>query len=227
MSINYAATPTIRQDAALAAEWEPRLTLPDYDRFAQAGMVMTEKQGGSDLRANTTVAEPVGRRLVRAHRAQVVLHAPGVRGVPHARAGPGRDHLLRRRAAAPGLSPPAPEGQARRALPGLQRGRVRPPSRSHPGRGGPRHGVHDRADHLDPDRHDGRRRRNDAATAERGGLAHPPPERVRRAARVAARDGERARGPRARGGGRRGRLVPGRARLRRGRPHASGAWRWR
>ena len=47
MSINYAATPTIRQDAALAAEWEPRLTLPDYDRFAQAGMVMTEKQGSS------------------------------------------------------------------------------------------------------------------------------------------------------------------------------------
>ncbi len=60
LAINYAATPTMRQDAALAAEWEPRLTLPDYDRFAQAGMVMTEKQGGSDLRANTTVAEPVG-----------------------------------------------------------------------------------------------------------------------------------------------------------------------
>jgi putative acyl-CoA dehydrogenase len=60
MSINYAATPTIRQDPALAAEWEPRLTLPDYDNFAQAGMVMTEKQGGSDLRANTTVADPVG-----------------------------------------------------------------------------------------------------------------------------------------------------------------------
>jgi len=60
MSINYAATPTIRQDAALAAQWKPRLTLPDFDRFAQAGMVMTEKQGGSDLRANSTVAEPVG-----------------------------------------------------------------------------------------------------------------------------------------------------------------------
>ncbi len=60
MSINYAAVPTMRQDPALAAEWEPRLTLPDYDRFAQAGMVMTEKQGGSDLRANSTVAEPVG-----------------------------------------------------------------------------------------------------------------------------------------------------------------------
>jgi putative acyl-CoA dehydrogenase len=60
MSINYAAVPTMRQDAALAAEWEPRLTLPDYDAFAQAGMVMTEKQGGSDLRANSTVAEPIG-----------------------------------------------------------------------------------------------------------------------------------------------------------------------
>jgi putative acyl-CoA dehydrogenase len=60
MAINYAATPTIRQDPALAAEYEPGLTLPDYDRYTQAGMVMTEKQGGSDLRANTTVAEPVG-----------------------------------------------------------------------------------------------------------------------------------------------------------------------
>ncbi|MDX6667914.1 MAG: putative acyl-CoA dehydrogenase [Solirubrobacteraceae bacterium] len=60
MAINYAAVPTMRQDTDLAAEWEPRLTLPDYERFAQAGMVMTEKQGGSDLRANTTVAEPVG-----------------------------------------------------------------------------------------------------------------------------------------------------------------------
>ncbi|HEY1834765.1 MAG TPA: acyl-CoA dehydrogenase family protein [Solirubrobacteraceae bacterium] len=60
MSINYAAVPTMRQDAELAREWETRLTLPDYDSFAQAGMVMTEKQGGSDLRANSTVAEPVG-----------------------------------------------------------------------------------------------------------------------------------------------------------------------
>ena len=60
MSINYAAVPTMRQDAALASEWEQRLTLPDYDAFAQAGMVMTEKQGGSDLRANSTIAEPIG-----------------------------------------------------------------------------------------------------------------------------------------------------------------------
>ena len=60
MSINYAAVPTMRQDPAFAAEWEQRLTLPDYDTFAQAGMVFTEKQGGSDLRANSTIAEPIG-----------------------------------------------------------------------------------------------------------------------------------------------------------------------
>src|SRR5258708_33130589 len=57
---NYAAVPTMRPYLSLAGEWETRLTLPDYDRFAQAGMVMTEKQGGSDLRANTTVAESIG-----------------------------------------------------------------------------------------------------------------------------------------------------------------------
>ena len=44
----------------LAAEWEPRLTLPDYERGALCGMAMTEKQGGSDVRANTTRAEPAG-----------------------------------------------------------------------------------------------------------------------------------------------------------------------
>ena len=59
-AINYAAVPTMRQDPALSAEWEQRLSLPDYDRFAQAGMAFTEKQGGSDLRANSTVAEAVG-----------------------------------------------------------------------------------------------------------------------------------------------------------------------
>ncbi|HUA12274.1 MAG TPA: acyl-CoA dehydrogenase family protein [Solirubrobacteraceae bacterium] len=59
-SINYAAVPTMRQDRSLAAAWEERLTLSDYDRFAQAGMAFTEKQGGSDLRANTTYAEVAG-----------------------------------------------------------------------------------------------------------------------------------------------------------------------
>src|SRR3954466_5976375 len=59
-SNNYAAVATLPHDPAVAAEWEPRVTLPDYDRYVQAGMVMTEKQGGSDLRANSTQAVPQG-----------------------------------------------------------------------------------------------------------------------------------------------------------------------
>ena len=60
ISINYAAVPTLRQSPELAAEYEERAARADYGSYAQAGMVMTEKQGGSDLRANSTVAEPAG-----------------------------------------------------------------------------------------------------------------------------------------------------------------------
>jgi putative acyl-CoA dehydrogenase len=58
VSMTYAAIPALRENAELAAEWEPRLTRPSYDDGALAGMAMTEKQGGSDVRANTTRAEP-------------------------------------------------------------------------------------------------------------------------------------------------------------------------
>jgi putative acyl-CoA dehydrogenase len=60
VSMTYAAIPPLRQNAELAAEWEPRLTRPSYADGALAGMAMTEKQGGSDVRANTTRAEPQG-----------------------------------------------------------------------------------------------------------------------------------------------------------------------
>jgi putative acyl-CoA dehydrogenase len=60
VSMTYAVIPALREQPDLAAEWEPRLTKPDYDQGALAGMAMTEKQGGSDVRANSTVAEPVG-----------------------------------------------------------------------------------------------------------------------------------------------------------------------
>jgi putative acyl-CoA dehydrogenase len=60
VSMTYSAVPALRVDPALAAEWEPRLTLPDYERGALCGMAMTEKQGGSDVRANVTRAEAVG-----------------------------------------------------------------------------------------------------------------------------------------------------------------------
>jgi len=60
VSMTYSAVPALRVDPDIADEWEPRLTLPDYERGALCGMAMTEKQGGSDVRAGTTRAEPAG-----------------------------------------------------------------------------------------------------------------------------------------------------------------------
>ena len=61
VSMTYAAIPALRDGAPeLAAEWEPRLTKPDYETGALSGMAMTERQGGSDVRANITRAEPLG-----------------------------------------------------------------------------------------------------------------------------------------------------------------------
>ncbi|GKQ37034.1 acyl-CoA dehydrogenase family protein [Streptomyces sp. A012304] len=68
LSMTHAAVPALRADPALAAEWEPRLTSTVYERElrparlkagALFGMGMTEKQGGSDVRANTTSARPL------------------------------------------------------------------------------------------------------------------------------------------------------------------------
>jgi putative acyl-CoA dehydrogenase len=68
ITMTFAAIPALRAQPELAAEWEPLLTSRSYDgRLLQAsekgaaiaGMAMTEKQGGSDVRANTTVALPL------------------------------------------------------------------------------------------------------------------------------------------------------------------------
>ena len=68
VSMTYAAIPALREGAPeLAAEWEPRLTKPDYDSGALAGMAMTERQGGSDVRANITRAEPIGDGVYELH----------------------------------------------------------------------------------------------------------------------------------------------------------------
>ena len=58
VSMTYSVIPALRENPELAEEWEPRLVLEDYEKGALAGMAMTEKQGGSDVRANTTRAEP-------------------------------------------------------------------------------------------------------------------------------------------------------------------------
>ncbi len=65
ISMTYSAVPALRRTPELAAEWEPRLTRPDYESGALAGMAMTERQGGSDVRANTSVAEPDGAGAYR------------------------------------------------------------------------------------------------------------------------------------------------------------------
>jgi putative acyl-CoA dehydrogenase len=68
ISMTYAAIPALREGAPdLAATWEPRLTSPDYEHGALAGMAMTERQGGSDVRANITRADPVGDGVYEIH----------------------------------------------------------------------------------------------------------------------------------------------------------------
>jgi putative acyl-CoA dehydrogenase len=66
VSMTYSIVPALRARPDLAEEWEPRLTAREYDprdvpahdkAGNLAGMGMTEKQGGSDVRANTTRAE--------------------------------------------------------------------------------------------------------------------------------------------------------------------------
>jgi putative acyl-CoA dehydrogenase len=71
VSMTHAAVPALLRQPEIAAEWLPRLTSRRYDpRFIPAaqkagalcGMAMTERQGGSDVRANTTSARALGRR---------------------------------------------------------------------------------------------------------------------------------------------------------------------
>lgn len=84
MTMTFAAIPALRTTPALAAEWEPLLTAPAYDGelkpaaekgSAKCGMGMTEKQGGSDVRSNTTTAAPLSgsggageEYLIRGHK---------------------------------------------------------------------------------------------------------------------------------------------------------------
>jgi putative acyl-CoA dehydrogenase len=69
LTMTFAAIPTLRLAPTLAAQWEPRLLSNRYDprsvpaaekAGAIVGMAMTERQGGTDVRANTTRAAPGG-----------------------------------------------------------------------------------------------------------------------------------------------------------------------
>ena len=69
VSMTYAVVPALRHQPEVAAVWEPMICSTIYDPAnlpvtqksgVTCGMALTEKQGGSDVRANTTRAEPTG-----------------------------------------------------------------------------------------------------------------------------------------------------------------------
>jgi len=69
ITMTFAVLPSLRLQPDLAALWEPKITARVYDpgnvpadrkQGITMGMAMTEKQGGSDVRANTTRAIPLG-----------------------------------------------------------------------------------------------------------------------------------------------------------------------
>lgn len=69
LTMTYASVPAIRLQADLAEKWLPKILSREYDprnvpmeqkAGVTIGMAMTEKQGGTDVRANTTRAYPVG-----------------------------------------------------------------------------------------------------------------------------------------------------------------------
>ncbi|MGV0834089.1 acyl-CoA dehydrogenase family protein [Mycolicibacterium thermoresistibile] len=79
ISMTYAVVPALRHNPDLAATYEPLLTSRSYDPELKvattkpgitAGMSMTEKQGGSDVRANATEAIPNadGSYTLRGHK---------------------------------------------------------------------------------------------------------------------------------------------------------------
>ncbi len=73
MTMTYAAIPVLRAMGALGDAWVPKLASGIYDASiahigqkagATLGMAMTEKQGGSDVRANSTRAERAGDHYI-------------------------------------------------------------------------------------------------------------------------------------------------------------------
>ena len=142
-TMTFAAVPALSTTAAVASEWVPKIVdAPSYDgrdgpksSGVTIGMSMTEKQGGSDVRANTTVATPVGdggeggEYTLRGHKwftsapmsdafLTLAHTAEGVSCFLVPRWLPGR-------LAECGLSSDATEGEDWRPLERVERGRVR------------------------------------------------------------------------------------------------------
>jgi len=68
LTMTFSAVPAIKHQESIAKDWLPKITANTYDprnvpffekQGLTIGMAMTEKQGGSDVRANTTKAKPI------------------------------------------------------------------------------------------------------------------------------------------------------------------------
>ena len=175
--------------ARLAPTWMSRILANDYDpralpvaqkRAALIGMGMTERQGGSDVRANVTRAEPDGGGAWRITRSQMVLLRAAMRRASRAGANRRRSRLLPDAARESGRraqrDPHQPaEGQARQPVQRIRRSRVRSRARV----AGRPHGSRHRDDPRDGPVHAARLR-----DRQRGD--HPGGARVGAASRAAS-----------------------------------------
>ncbi len=231
MTMSYAAVPALGVTPAVAGAWVPKILSGRYDAESRpagekagvtVGMAMTEKQGGSDVRANATRAEPDGDG-VAAGGAQVVLLGADVGRVPDAGAGAGGAELLSGAALDAGggaerAASDAAEGQARQPGECVGGDRVSRGLRVD-GRGGRRRGADDHRDGAPyPARHRDGAGGADAGGAERGALVVRRAAGVPAAADRAAADGVGAGGPGAGGRERAGARDAGRGGVRCGRP---------
>jgi len=132
-----ASVAALRAEPAVAQKWLPKILGRTYDptlrpwwekTSATLGMGMTEPQGGTDVRANTTRAERV-KDFLRDHGRQMVPVGADVRRVSRARPGAGRADDISDAALSPGrrekcdpLLPP--QRQARQSLQRLVGGAV-------------------------------------------------------------------------------------------------------
>ena len=164
VAMTYGSVTTMQKAPEVAAKWLPVIFKPHYDpRFvpigektgAMIGMGMTEKQGGSDLRTNTTRAEPGGDGTFRLYGHKWFLSAPMCDAFHDFSAGAQGPYLLLHAALDAGRDTqrdahPAAQGQARQQVERLERGRVRRRLRAFGRRGRARHPDHHRDGQLSP-----------------------------------------------------------------------------
>ena len=211
LSMTFAAVPALRTQPDLAAEWIPRLTGGD----ALCGMAMTERQGGSDVRANETTARPAGDGWeLDGHK--WFCSAPMSDAFLVLAQAPAGTLVLPARAAAARLPDRAAEGQARQPLERVGRDRARRCRRPARRRGGTRPADDPRDGQPHAARLRSRLDRADAPRGRRGDAPRRPPLGVRPPPRRAAADAERPRRPLRRVGGGDRDGAAARARLRRG-----------